>query len=289
MTKLRGQLKHNISLADYTSWRVGGPAKTLYHPADKTDLINFLQTVSATEPVIWLGLGSNTLIRDQGFNGTVIITQSTLDNLTQLSDTKLYAEAGTACAKLARFSARLNLTGLEFMAGIPGTVGGALKMNAGCSGGETWTTVTSVQTINRCGKLFTHTPRDYDIHYRHVLGHDQEWFLGAEFTLKNEIPGTAQAKIKQLIAYRQETQPINFPSGGSVFRNPPHQYAAKLIESCQLKGYTLGHAKISEKHANFIINEGGATAADIEALIHHIQATVKKQCHIELIPEVHIY
>lgn len=286
---LRGQLQHHAPLADYTSWRVGGEAKTIYHPADKNDLITFLQTLPSDEPLLWLGLGSNTLIRDRGFNGTVIITQSCLSGLIPLNDHTLYAEAGVSCAKIARLSARLNLTGLEFMAGIPGTVGGALKMNAGCHGGETWQTVSALQTINRKGETFKRTPKDYKVHYRHVKGHEQEWFLSAEFKLKSCEPQVALSKIKQLVTHRQQTQPINVPSCGSVFRNPPGQFAARLIEQCQLKGFTLKGAKISEKHANFIINEGHATAADIEALISHIQQTVKRECQIELIPEVHIY
>jgi UDP-N-acetylmuramate dehydrogenase len=288
MPKLRGQLIENASLAEYSSWQVGGPAQRLYKPADSHDLINFLKTLAQEEPLIFLGLGSNTLVRDGGIKGTVVITQGVLNQLKCLNPLTLYAEAGVASPALARFAARKNLTGAEFLAGIPGTIGGALAMNAGCSGCETWNIVKSVITLNRHGEKKTRLPSEYNIAYRHVSVFPDEFYLAAQFQLK---PGTKEkslAKIRTLLSHRAATQPTNEPNCGSVFRNPPGDYAARLIESCGLKGLKVGAASVSTKHANFIINEGHATAADIESLIEKITDIVFQVHHIQLIREVRI-
>lgn len=285
---LKGILSKNVSLADYTSFRVGGPAKQFYQPADRQDLINFLRTLPATEPLLWLGLGSNLLIRDEGFPGTVIFLQGCLTQITVLDATTLRAEAGVSCGTFARFAAKQQLAGSEFLAGIPGTLGGALKMNAGCHDAETWDYVIAAEMINRHGEITTRTPDAFEVEYRYTHSPQEEWFLSADFRF---TPGEAKIsleKIKTLLAHRKATQPINLPNCGSVFRNPPGTYAGKLIETCGLKGYRINDAGISEKHANFIINHGHATAKDIEALIHHIQHTVKQQHGIDLIPEVHV-
>ncbi|MFM2322385.1 MAG: UDP-N-acetylenolpyruvoylglucosamine reductase [Pseudomonadota bacterium] len=288
MPKLRGQLIENASLAEYSSWQVGGPAQRLYKPADSHDLINFLKTLAQEEPLIFLGLGSNTLVRDGGIKGTVVITQGVLNQLKCLNPLTLYAEAGVASPALARFAARKNLTGAEFLAGIPGTIGGALAMNAGCSGCETWNIVKSVITLNRHGEKKTRLPSEYKIAYRHVSVFPDEFYLAAQFQLK---PGTKEkslAKIRTLLSHRAATQPTNEPNCGSVFRNPPGDYAARLIESCGLKGLKVGAASVSTKHANFIINEGHATAADIESLIEKITDIVFQIHHVQLIREVRI-
>lgn len=284
-----GTLLKNVSLKDYTSFRVGGLAKQLYQPSDKADLIRFLQTLPPDEPLLWLGLGSNTLIRDSGFTGTVILLQGCLTHMGALNDTTLRVEAGVSCGTFARFAAKHHLSGSEFLAGIPGTMGGALKMNAGCHGGETWDHVIAVETINRRGQVFTRTPNEFTIRYRHTHLPQEEWFLSADFRFPPGEAAVSLEKIKTLLAHRKATQPINLPNCGSVFRNPPGNYAAKLIEASGLKGYRIGDAGVSEKHANFIINHGHATAAEIESLIHHIQTTVKTKFNIELIPEVHIF
>ena len=288
MPKLRGQLIENASLAEYSSWQVGGPAQRLYKPADSHDLINFLKTLAQEEPLIFLGLGSNTLVRDGGIKGTVVITQGVLNQLKCLNPLTLYAEAGVASPALARFAARKNLTGAEFLAGIPGTIGGALAMNAGCSGCETWNIVKSVITLNRHGEKKTRLPSEYKIAYRHVSVFPDEFYLAAQFQLK---PGTKEkslAKIRTLLSHRAATQPTNEPNCGSVFRNPPGDYAARLIESCGLKGLKVGAASVSTKHANFIINEGHATAAEIESLIEKITDIVFQIHHVQLIREVRI-
>lgn len=288
MTSLNGRLLSNTPLSEYTSWRVGGPAKQLYLPQDSDDLIAFLKQLPEKEPLLFLGLGSNTLIRDGGFHGTVIITQGALQKLEQLKPTTVRAEAGVASPAFARFTARHHLSGAEFLAGIPGTIGGALAMNAGCNQQETWQIVQAVEVVNRRGEKKIRYPTDYAIAYRCVQAKEDEFFLAAHFELMPGEKETSLEKIRILLDYRTRTQPTNEPSCGSVFRNPPGQYAARLIEQCGLKGTRIGDAVISEKHANFIVNEGQATAAEIEQLITLIQQTVSQQQNITLIPEVHI-
>lgn len=286
----QGTLLENEPLADYTTWRVGGPAARLYKPAHRMDLACFLKQLPATEPLLWIGLGSNSLIRDKGFNGTAVVTQGCLKELTLLDEQTIRVEAGVSCAQMARFSARNHLSNGEFWAGIPGTMGGALRMNAGCHGKETWNHVIELETIDRYGTIKKRKPEEFTVGYRHVQGLEkEEWFSAATFRLPLGNKETALQSIKDLLAHRTSTQPTNEYNCGSVFRNPPGDYAARLIESCGLKGFMLGHAMVSMKHANFIINsEGLATAADIEALIYLVQTKVKEQTKIELVHEVHI-
>lgn len=287
---LRGELLQNEPLADYTTWRVGGPAQVLYKPADIEDLIHFLQACPLTVPIVFIGLGSNALIRDSGFPGVVIVTQGCLHALAQIADDLVRVEAGVSCAKMARFCTRNRLTGGEFWAGIPGTMGGALRMNAGCFHKETWETIVAVETVTRSGEHRVRHPNEFKIAYRHVTGLEpDEWFVAATCRL---IPGDQAHSadlIKELLAHRSATQPINEYNCGSVFRNPPQQFAAKLIESCGLKGHRIGGAMVSEKHANFIINhEGKASAKDIEQLIEFVRQTVHEKTGFELIQEVHV-
>ena len=272
---LMGELLSNERLADYTTWRVGGPAKFLYKPAGVMDLSLFLQQHSATESLLWLGLGSNSLIKDDGFQGTVILTQGCLNGITIKNDVLVRVEAGISCAKMARFCARNHLCGGEFWAGIPGTMGGALRMNAGCSNHETWELVVEVETMTRNGERRVRKPAEFQVAYRHVAGLEDEWFVAATCRL---VPGEKEKSlqlIKDLLAHRAATQPTNEYNCGSVFRNPPGDFAARLIESCGLKGKRHGGAMVSEKHANFIINhEGKASAQDIESLIHSVKKIV---------------
>lgn len=286
---LRGELKLQESLAPLNTWHVGGLAKQTYRPADLADLCLFLKTLSQDEKIIWLGLGSNVLIRDQGIDGTVILTHPGLEEMT-CDGSIIRVEAGVACAKLAKFCAKQGLTGGCFFAGIPGTIGGALAMNAGAFGGETWPLVKAVEVINRQGQVELRKAEIFKVSYRHVVMHPDEWFVAAhlEFTKTDDI-AAEQDKIRALIKERREKQPIGELSCGSVFRNPSGGYAAQLIESCGLKGLKQGDAVVSEKHANFIINTKHARAADIEALILHVQQQVLTQTGVELILEVHIY
>ena len=263
----QGQLLFNELLAGYTTWRVGGPAKAIYKPMGISDLAIFLKQVPKEESLLWLGLGSNSLIKDTGFSGTVILTQGALNEIDLVGDALIRVEAGVSCAKMARFCARNHLTGGEFWAGIPGTMGGALRMNAGCFHGETWQSVVEVETMTRHGEIRRRKASEFEVSYRHVEGLNDEWFISATCRL---VPGEKDKSlqlIKELLARRAATQPTSEYNCGSVFRNPPGQFAARLIESCGLKGKRIGGAEVSVKHANFIINhEGGATAEDIAAL-----------------------
>ncbi len=288
-TGLRGRLLVNEPMSRYTSWRVGGPADRLYLPADLDDLAAFLRLQPADgTPLYWVGLGSNLLVRDGGVRGTVILTHGALNVLRHLGDGRLYVEAGVASAKVARFAAQCVLTGAEFLAGIPGTIGGALAMNAGAFGGETWDIVERVETLDRRGERRTRMPADYRIGYRQVEGPADEWFVAAELRLAPDVGLKAKGRIRQLLARRSASQPTQLPNAGSVFKNPPGDHAARLIETCGLKGACEGKACVSERHANFIVNTGGATAAEIERLIARVRAEVERRHGIRLEPEVRI-
>jgi len=287
-TRLRGALTLDEPMARHTSWRVGGPADYYYQPADIDDLAEVLAQWPEQAPLSWLGLGSNLLVRDGGIRGLVVVTSGVLNGLVRLDNGLVRAEAGVACPKVARFCGRAGLVGAEFLAGIPGTMGGALAMNAGAFGGETWPLVREVETIDRRGQRRLRTPDEYQIAYRHVRGPANEWFIAAHLSLQSGDAEASQARVKELLNRRSETQPTGVPSGGSVFRNPADDHAGRLIEACDLKGLCIGGACVSEKHANFFINTGSATAADIEALIHRVQAEVESRQGVRLIPEVHV-
>lgn len=285
---LKGELLLGERLDRHTSWRAGGPADRFYQPAEKNDLVRFLKTLPEQEPLYWIGLGSNLLVRDGGIRGTVVSTRGRLKAMHRLDGCRVYVEAGAPCAHVARFCGDNGLAGVEFLAGIPGTLGGALAMNAGAFGGETWDWVERVTTVDRSGRIGERRHSDFNIGYRSVRGVEEEWFLAAVLTLKPGDSRESQAKIRALLARRAQTQPINVPSCGSVFRNPPGDYAARLIEASGLKGYRLGGACVSEKHANFIVNTGSASAADIEALILYVRDVVAGTHGVLLVPEVRI-
>jgi UDP-N-acetylmuramate dehydrogenase len=314
-TGLRGALRRDEPMARHTSWRAGGPADRAYFPADLADLAAFLRALPASEPVHMVGLGSNLLVRDRGMRGTVILTHWALRAIRvgryENGHGEIYAEAGIASPKVARFAAMHGFRGAEFLAGIPGTVGGALAMNAGCFGGETWKIVARAVTIDRSGTLRERGPEDYEIDYRHVRLKDEgagqqaegtsepdslsftphrseEWFVAATFRLPRGDRRSSRRIIKGLLQMRLATQPLEKPNAGSVFRNPPNEYAARLIEACGLKGHAIGGAQISTKHTNFIVNVGGATAADIEALIELAERSVHEKFGITLEREVRI-
>jgi UDP-N-acetylmuramate dehydrogenase len=293
---LRGELRQSESMAKHVSWRAGGVAARAYWPADVDDLAAFLRTVSSTEPLYFVGLGSNLLVRDGGVRATVVFTHWALRKISLLSKEEhniaIYAEAGIASPKVARFAALHGAEGAEFLAGIPGTVGGALAMNAGCYGGETWNIVASVHTIDRQGVVRHRPAGDFKIGYRSVLGSENEAFVAATFRIPRGADAQSEEKsrnkIKYLLSRRIASQPLQQPNAGSVFRNPPNDHAARLIEACGLKGTRIGGAEISSKHANFIVNTGGASAADIETLIDLAQNTVREKFGIDLEREVRI-
>jgi len=287
--QIEGELLLDEPMVRYTTWRVGGPADRLYKPADLADLVLFIQSLDADEPVFWLGLGSNLLVRDGGIRGTVIATQGALNNLELMDDGLVRAEAGVTCAKVARFCSSQSLSEAEFLAGIPGTMGGALAMNAGAFGSETWDYVEAVETLDRQGQLHVRTADEFSIGYRTVTGPENEWFVAARMRLKkNAMRDDIKKSIKQLLVERNASQPIGQPSCGSVFRNPQNNFAAKLIEQTGLKGVCEGGACVSEKHANFIINTGDATAQDIETLIERVSAEVLSSQGVQLETEVRI-
>lgn len=274
---LRGELRLDEPLLRYNTWRVGGAARRMYLPADFDDLATFLATLPAQEPLLWLGLGSNLLIRDGGFDGTVILLLGRL-NAIEIDACGVRVEAGAACAKVARECARGGLTGAAFLAGIPGTMGGALAMNAGAFGGETWPIVSTVTTIDRQGVAHKRAADEFRVGYREVHGPVDEWFVDCTLVLAEGDVAAEQAAIRSLLDRRAATQPTGQPSCGSTFRNPPGDHAARLIEACGLKGFRIGGAEVSPKHANFIINTGDASAADIEQLIAHVHDEVER-CH----------
>jgi UDP-N-acetylmuramate dehydrogenase len=285
---LRGMLFHDEPMARHTTWRVGGPAQCFYQPADIADLALFLSQLPADEPLSWIGLGSNLLVRDGGIRGTVIATSGMLNEMSRIDGEQVRVESGVSCARVARFCAREGLAGAEFLCGIPGTMGGALAMNAGCFGGETWGLVISVETLDREGYLRIRRATEFEVGYRHVTAHVGEWFVAATLRLTSGDAQGLLAANKELLEERGASQPTQQPNAGSVFRNPEGDFAARLIESAGLKGRCIGKACVSEKHANFIVNLGGATAADIEALIEEVRSEVKRQHGVALQREVHI-
>jgi UDP-N-acetylmuramate dehydrogenase len=293
----RGKLALHVDMSHYVSWRAGGHAERLYYPADLDDLCAFLRGLPEDEPCYFIGLGSNLLVRDGGLRGTVIALHGVLNRIflddrhgAEASSGVVYAEAGVASPKVARFAARHGLVGAEFLAGIPGTVGGALAMNAGCYGQDTWGHVSQVMMVNRRGELKRRSPHEFRIGYRHVEPDTarSEWFVAAWFTLVRGDGEASRAQIAKLLEQRVASQPLQLPNAGSVFRNPPGDHAARLIQSCGLKGLQIGGAQVSEKHANFIVNRGGASAADIENLIDTVARTVAERTGIHLQREVRI-
>ena|SRR5487761_1926870 len=290
---LRGRLLYHEPMRKHTSWRTGGAADRAYVPADLEDAALFLRTLPAGEPVHFVGLGSNLLVRDGGIRGTVILAHSSHADM-RMDGELLYAEARAASPKVARYAAVHGYAGAEFLAGIPGTVGGALAMNAGCYGSETWDRVERALMLSRAGGLRERKPGDFEVAYRHVALRSgglgvSEWFAAAWFRFERGDSEAARRRIKELLQQRSDTQPLALPNAGSVFRNPPGDHAARLIEACGLKGYAIGGARVSEKHANFIVNaQGRGSAADIENLIEHVKHTVLTQQRVELVTEVRI-
>ncbi len=292
--RLRGELRRDEPMAKHVSWRAGGSVSRAYVPADLADLQAYLRTLPAGEPVLMVGLGSNLLVRDGGWQGTVILTHRALRDMHMVAADdaggELHVAAGVASPKIARFCALQGLAGAEFLAGVPGTMGGALAMNAGCYGGETWEIVAGVTTVDRRGELHRRSAADYTIGYRTVnaVPAREEWFVAATLRLARGDRDESRKKIKALLARRIASQPLSQANAGSVFRNPPGDHAARLIEACGLKGTAIGGAVISEMHANFIVNAGGARAADIEALIELAHSRVQARFGVALEHEVRI-
>ncbi len=293
MTGLRGRMLLHAPMHQHVSWKAGGAADVLYVPADLDDWAMFLRRLPRHEPVHRVGLGSNLLVRDGGVRGVVIVLHGALRELHEeaasVGQGMMYAEAGVALPRLARFSASCGLVGGEFMVGIPGTVGGALAMNAGCYGGETWNVVARVLTMRRDGSRQVREREEFSVGYREVRGMEQdEWFAAGWFVLARGNGQAARELMADLLRRRVASQPLGQPNAGSVFRNPPGDHAARLIEQCGLKGWQIGAAQVSRKHANFIVNTGGASASDIERLIEHVGQVVEERTGVRLLCEVRI-
>ncbi len=299
--ELRGELRSGEPMGRHVTWRAGGAAAHAYFPSDLDDLAVFLRQLRHDEPVLMVGLGSNLLVRDSGFDGTAIFTHGALktlrleppphSSLLTPHSSLVYAEAGVASPKLARFAANHGLVGAEFLAGIPGCVGGALAMNAGCHGSETWRHVERVLMLNRRGERIEHRPEDFEVGYRHVRlkAASDEIFAAAWLRFPPGDGHASRERIRELLERRAATQPLQLPNAGSVFRNPPDDHAARLIEAAGLKGANEGAARVSEKHANFIVNpEGKARASEIERLMARVQSTVLEKFGVELVREVRI-
>jgi UDP-N-acetylmuramate dehydrogenase len=284
---VQGELRYDEPMSRHTSWRAGGPAEVFFIPASVDDLANFLAELDADTPIFWHGVGSNLLVRDGGIPGVVVSATKILRDLERTDRYQVRAGAGLPCTQLARQCIRWQLGPSEFFAGIPGTVGGALAMNAGAHGGETWERVQSVRTIDRGGEIHERAPGEYSIGYRSVTGPANEWFLGATFGFEADVAPSIET-LNTMLERRKTTQPLGLPSCGSVFRNPTGDHSARLIEAAGLKGYRIGGAEVSEKHANFIINRDNASATDIEELIEHVRQTVIDEHDVSLVHEVRI-
>lgn len=283
----KSAVRHFEPMSRHTSWRVGGVADLFFQPESVDELRAFLASLPDASSVTWIGLGSNLLVRDGGVRGAVISTSALPKTFELLGDGRAHCTAALPCATLAKRAAREGLGPAAFFAGIPGSLGGALAMNAGAFGGETWDSVVSVETINRAGVVTEREKLAYSIGYRSVRRVDGEWFLGATFTFSDAHSAESE-KIRALLKERADKQPLGLPSAGSVFQNPADAYAGEIIERVGLKGLRRGGAVVADKHANFIINSGTASAADIEALIDDVRLRVRQATGIELKPEVQI-
>jgi len=286
MSKQAYNCYYNELLSKHTAWKVGGPADIFFTPQNRDDLSNFLKSNHGKQ-ITWLGNGTNVLVRDGGIRGAVISTKKSIDKINMETKNSCRVEAGASCMDLALFAEKNQLGPAAFFSGIPGSIGGALTMNAGSFGMETWDLVKEVEVINEKGDISFLEKESFDIAYRTVTFPFRLWFLSCSMSLSSDEQ-TTKDNLIELRNQRIRTQPLSEDTCGSVFKNPPGNYAGALIEGSGLKGFKIGSASISEKHANFIVNEGGATAGDIENLINHTRQVVKKNYDIDLQPEVRI-
>lgn len=284
---VRGQVRLDEPMSAHTSWKVGGPAQYFFEPVDEADIARFLAELDPEMPVLWVGLGSNLLVRDGGYRGAVIAGHRGLREL-NVTDGRLFAQSGVSCARLSRVANQRGFEGAEFFAGIPGTVGGALRMNAGAFGSETWQYVRQVRVIDRAGDISEESSDRFAVSYRDVSLAEDRWFTGATFSFPGRQGSNGSEVVRSLLEERGRRQPIGQASAGSVFKNPPGDFAARLIEAAGLKGLRLGGASVSTRHANFIVNDERARASDIEELIEKIQQVVFQHHEIRLETEIRI-
>lgn len=277
----------NEMMSDHTTFKVGGPAKYFVVPYRAEDIRKYILAAEEYKvPYYVIGNGSNLLVSDKGYDGMIIMLGRDLGNITVSGD-RITAEAGTSLARLFNTARRHSLSGLEFAAGIPGTLGGACYMNAGAYGGEMKDVLTKVVTIDRQGNTHEYKQGGMELSYRNsIFIRKQEIILSAEMKLCKGDAEEMTQKVNDLLAKRKEKQPLEYPSAGSTFKRPEGYFAAKLIDDAGLKGYTVGGAQVSDKHAGFVINRGGATASDIKQLVDYIQKTVKEKFNVSLECEI---
>lgn len=285
---VRGQLLRGESLGPFTWFRVGGPADALFLPADADDLAQFLANLSNDIPILPIGVGSNMIVRDGGVPGVVIrLAGRAFAQIEPLGDARITAGAGALDSMVAKGAAKAGIAGLEFYVGVPGTIGGALTMNAGCYGRETTDVLVEATALDRKGNRVTLTHADFGFTYRHNALPDGYIFLDATFQGTPGEPEEISARMAEITAKREASQPIREKTGGSTFKNPigadgQKLSAWKLNDEAGMRGYRRGGAQVSEKHANFLINTGDATAADIEGLGEDVRVAVKAKHGIEL-------
>ena len=295
MAQLRGRLERQVAMAHHVSWHAGGMASAAYWPADCDDLREFVRRQPADAALLLVGNGSNLLVRDGGFDGTVIFTAGLQKLQIELAPPahgyrQVYAEAGVAATQLAKFAAAYGPTGLEVLAGIPGTVGGCVAQNAGCFGSESWDCIDRVNMLNRRGELIQRSHAEFEVGYRRVepLIEVGEWFAGAWFDLREADGSAAMRTVHEFIAKRRDSQPLDMPNAGRAFRNPQDNFAARLIQLAGMAGARLGGARVSERHPNFVINGGDASASDIERLIDLVAERVQEKFGVRLQCDVRI-
>ena len=286
LKKHKAQYLLNEPLSKHTSWKVGGPADIFFTPENRDNLSQFLKS-NHDKSITWLGNGTNVLVRDGGIRGAVISTKKSLNKIKKEADKTCRVEAGASCMDLALFAEKNQLGPAAFFSGIPGSVGGALTMNAGSFGYETWNFVESVEVIDQDGVIHQLEPKDFSFSYRVVNFPFPLWFLSCRMKFSDEQT-TTKEELKILRNQRLKTQPLSEDTCGSVFKNPEKGHSGDLIERAGLKGYRIGGCSISTKHANFIVNEGNATSENIEDLIEHVQEIVSSQFDVELETEVRI-
>lgn len=284
-----GQFQINAPMARYTTFRVGGPADILVSPNTQEEVCTLLQAIQAEQvPCTILGNGSNVLVLDKGIRGVVVKLGNALDELT-IEGTRITVEAGVLLSRLANAAAAAGLAGLEFASGIPGSLGGAILMNAGAYGGEIGNLVRTVTVVDPRGQVRTLSREQMDFRYRHSVVMDSgDTILAATLELTPGDPAAIQDRIRELTQKRVSKQPLNFPSAGSTFKRPPGYFAAALIDQAGLRGYRVGDAQVSEKHTGFVVNRGHATATQILQLMDDVKERVHAVSGVWLEPEVRI-
>ena len=285
------ELRFDESMAKHTSFRIGGGAEVMAFPKTAEELARILKTSALLDcKTAILGAGTNVLAPDDGISGLTVCLKDCLDGMEQLDDTTIRVMAGVTMTRAAVFAANLGLAGLEFAHGIPGTVGGGVYMNAGAYGGEIKGVCLSVEVMDRQGNIRCLTNEEMEFSYRHsVLEETNDIVISADFQLTHDEPDAIRGRMKELIGKRSASQPLDLPSAGSAFKRPVGGYAAALIDQAGLKGYQVGGAAISTKHAGFAVNLGGATAEDVKQLLQQVSDKVFDNSGIRIEPEIRIW